>query len=453
MSNYPEAKAFEWDSIILTAFRRGPEAEPLVIDITNIVVECSLFESLYLPYVSGKILIADSSAVSSVMNFQGQERITMSLTVQDKVLTKDFIVHNVSRQTKSVSDSSSTYLLELLEEHAYLSYFKKIRSAYSGNISEIIRQVFENELNTVVDIEESNQRIKALGVNRSPLAFSLWLRDRATSEFGEPMFLYSTLKEGMKMRSLGTLMNAAQNRPLSNTSFRYSQVPYGEIEDRFLHEASIIESIVIEDNNDMILIAREGALKTKYIHFDPLTGEHGTKDFNSIENFENRRENGRTLYDHTLFDDNFEIGGEKIQDLPSTFKSQINTTKMFGDDIKAYDEDDIDFQIFKVSRHSDMVLLDRERFDITIPGFHMLGHEGHTTIGTLIDIKVAKDQPATIDSSEDIILDKKRSGLFLITDVRHTFTIDAGYKASLSVARIATPDPINDPNREERVPR
>lgn len=448
-----DPKSFEWEEVTLTAFRYGSDSEPVVVDVTNITVEISLFESLYLPYVSGKVMLIDTSAVSAFLNFQGQEQIDIAIKVMDERIERRFVVYNISTQTKSVSDSSSSYVLEIIEGHAYLSYFKKVRNAYSGNISEIIRQVFANELNTEVDIEQSDQRIKALGVNRSPLGFSMWLRDRATSEFGEPMFLYSTLKEGIKMRSLGTLMQAVENRPLPETVFRYTQAPYDEIENRFTHEASVIESIIIEDSNDMITVAQEGALRMKYIHFDPLTNEYADQDFNSVENFQNRANNNRTLYPHTLFDENFEIGGERIQDLPSTFYSQINTSKMFGDNVNSYDEDTVDRQMFKVSRHSDMVLLDRERFDITIPGFHMLGHEQHTSVGTLIEIKIPKDQPAMNENSEDVTVDKKRSGLFLITDVRHTFTIDGEYRASLSVARIATPDNINDPNRDEQVPR
>lgn len=424
-------------------------------DVTHIIVELNIYENLYSPYLTGNVILADTNAISSLINFQGQESFTFKIQVEDQEYEdRRFVIYKVASQTKSISDSSSVLNLHIIEEHAYLSYFKRLRGSYAGNIGEIIDAVLGNELDTEIEIiDDPAQTVKVLACNRSPLDFCQWLTNRATSDYGEPFFFYSTMKDGLKLRSLGSALST-NNRPIDGT-FRYSSVTYQDIRERERHESFQINALYIEDNDDMIKIARRGAVRGTFFNIDPLTASINYEDFNAQEHFERKNDGDltspRTLYPNTLFDQGFTVGEDTIADLPSTYTSQINTTSLFPT-WKSYGEGPIEEQVHKIARESDLTLLGKEAFDIEIDGYHMLAHEEQSSVGTVIDVLVPKDQPSVRSTDEDRTVDKKRSGFFLITNVRHRFTVDGDYKASLSLARLGSPDNINDPNRQEETP-
>jgi len=408
-------------------------AESPVFDITRAVAEWNFYESIYTPYITGSIAIVDSSALASLINFQGQEVIVFEFQVGDQVITKEFVIWSIPTTIKSLSDSTSSYTLEFIEKRGYTGAFRRLRGSYSGKIEEILGQIFEEEIDVR---EESDQMIKVLGVNRNPIELSLWLSDRATSDIGEPMFFFSTLNSGLKFTSLGEMFS---NEPLPEVIFRYTQVPYGPVEGRFKHEASVIHSIGIPEQDNIMDIAKSGAARSRFFNIDTFTRNIDHVDFLASEYFEAKKESNKTLYNQTLFDSNFSIDGEVISNAESRYVAQVNTSQMYSG-INAYDEDTLFAQRHKLSRYSDLILLNRERFDIIIPGFHGLGQDFHTTVGTVINVSVPKDQPVFSETDISRIEDKKRSGKFLVTNARHIFDVDGNYRVAMSLARTDIPD-------------
>ena len=420
--------------------------ETPAFDITRAVAEINIFESIYVPYLTGSLTVVDTSAISSMINFQGQEEITIDLEVGGRNIRKEFVVYSVPSTLKSLNDSSSTYNLDLIEKHAYKAAFRQLRASYSGKIEDVIKGVLEEDVNI---LEESDQHIKVLGCNRSPVEMTYWLLNRATSSIGEPMFCYSTINNGLTFTSLGEMLNRS---PLEDIVFRYSQLPYSDVSNRFLHEASTIQSMKIGEQDNMIEVAKQGAVRSRFFNIDTLTRSVDHIDFKASEYFDLKKENGKVLYDQTLFDQNFSLDDEVISNAESRYVTQINTSQMYKD-INAYDEDALFSQKFKLSRHSDLVLLNRERFEILLPGYYALATDEDTTVGTVINISVPKDQPAYSESDLGRIEDKKRSGKFLVTNCRHIFDVDGVYRVSLSIGRTESPDAINTASREDNEKR
>jgi len=421
---------------------RYENIESPAYDVTRAVAEFNFYESIYIPYVTGSLAIADTSALASMINFQGQEELTIEFEVGDRIIAKDFIIFAVPSSVKSLADGSSSYVLDFIEKRGYTGAFRRLRGSYSGKIEDILAQVFEEEITVR---EGSDQTVKVLGVNRTPIEISFWLTDRATSDIGEPMFLYSTLNSGLAFTSLGEMLG---REPLPDTTFRYTQVPYPNLESRFLHEASVIYNMNIPEQDNILDVAKTGAVRSRYFSIDTFTRSVDHVDFSAADYFETKKDNAKVLYDQTLFDKNFSIDGEVISNAESRYVTQVNTSQMYKD-INAYDEDKLFSQKHKLSRYSDLVLLNRERFEILIPGYHALAHEDDTTVGTIINISVPKDQPAYSETDISRIEDKKRSGKFLITNARHIFDVDGNYRVSLSVARTESPDNINEETRED----
>ena len=66
-------------SAILTKDNPNFNKRSLEIDLTNSVLELSIFESLDIPYLSGNMTVKDNDGIFSDMAFQGTERIEFVL--------------------------------------------------------------------------------------------------------------------------------------------------------------------------------------------------------------------------------------------------------------------------------------------------------------------------------------------------------------------------------------
>lgn len=457
-------------SVEISSPRFSSEDGP--IDITKIVVELNLYENLMVPYITGELMIADTEGLSNIIKASGQETIKVDLYVnQEFPLTREFIIYSVKKQTKNINTGSSIYVFSIIEKHGFFSYFQRINKSFTGNISDIIYNVYASELfgltetNNQTDIEANllnadnfeptSQTIKVISPNRTPLSFCMWLAKRATTEVGEPFFLYSSLREGPQFKSLFTLINT----PLEpNTpAYRYSQVYTSA---NFNDEAYRILNIDIPENDNSIALAKAGAFGILFQSIDPFfkTNDRAIYQakFNQNEYFNEKTQKGRNLADFNLYDDQFKIGpgfttqedgsvtpGKSLSELNSQIHSEINTTFSF-EDFNGYDEEpNVNRQLLKVKRSSDMAFMQKQKMSIIIPGYNMLKSKANNSIGKVIDIRIPADRMHTQTPNDDEIYEKKktagdRGGLYLTTMVRHRFGLEQNYMASLEVTKLSS---------------
>lgn len=457
------------------------EEEGGAIDVTAITPEINLYESLYSPYITGDLMIADTSGITNYIKASGQETVTIELYVdEDNPLIREFVIYAVRKQVKYENSSSSVYVYSLIEKHGFFSFFQRINRGYNGNIKDIIFAVYKNELFGAKDtddetageqdieknmlkeanFERASQSVKIVSPNKTPLGLCMWLANRATSEYGEPFFLYSSLREGPQFRSLGSLLQQPSQNPTK--PYRYSQV-YTSVQ--FDDEIYRIFSLTIPEQDNSIALARSGAFGIVYQSIDPFfkTNDRAIYQdkFNQDDYFKHKKEAGRTLAEYNLYDDKFRIGpqskvdadgnpveGLSLAELNSQIHSQINTSYAF-DDWNGFDEEsDIGLHLNKVRRRSDLAFMQKQKMEIVIPGYNMLKNDTNTSIGKLIDIRIPSDMVQFQTPDPEQKMDNKKTssgpggGVYLVTKVRHRFSLDANYIASLEVAKMAAAQPL-----------
>ena len=442
------------------------------IDISKIILEINLYENLMVPYITGDILIADTEGLSNIIKASGQETIRLELYVsQDAPLVREFVIYSIKKQTKNINTSSSIYSFSIIEKHGFYSFFERINKSFTGNISDIIYNVYYStlfglsETDPNVDIEQSllkpenfeptSQYIKVISPNKTPLAFCMWLAQRATTDIGEPFFLYSSLREGPQFRSLFSLINQAvePNTP----PYRLSQV---FTEANFVDEIYRIVDINIPENDNNIALAKAGAFGMIYQSIDPFFKSNDRTiyqaKFNQNDYFNEKKSKGRTLADFNLYDDKFRIGpgisvqedgsvlrGKSMAELNSQIQSQINTSFSF-ENFSSYDEEpNINRHLLKVKRNSDMAFINKQKLNVIIPGYNMLKSKTNTSIGKIIDVRIPSDRVHTQNPDDDELYETKKTagnngGLFLTTAVRHRFGLDQNYMASLELAKLSS---------------
>jgi hypothetical protein len=119
-------------------------------DITNIVTDFSIYESINNPFILGEITIADSrDNMIGNLPIQGQERVTIRMkteTFSETVYEYDLHVSGVAART--VVDRNQIYTLNLISFEAFKNEGIRIGKTLVGTADQMVKDVLDNHLNT-----------------------------------------------------------------------------------------------------------------------------------------------------------------------------------------------------------------------------------------------------------------------------------------------------------------
>ena len=407
------------DSIVLRIERDAP----IEMNITNSCPEVNIYEDINLPYLTGTIAVLDSSGIGS-LQFGGTEKIILKLqnNTDAKVVTKEFVIYQVTDYNRLSNGNTSSFVLHLMETHGYQNHFRHVSRVYDTNHSNIIQSICANDLDVDIgDMDIGYQSSKVIIPNLRPLQACQWILDQTTTSEGKPFFFYSSLKEGLHLKSLESLYDSEN---VLNTSFVLRPAASSNFNDN----ANQILSHTPSSNDRIIDAQHKGILNALRCTVDPFKNEVRYFDYDHKEYHESK---GKELgYDGLPYDKNFEIGGQ-------AFVTTLNTSLSFGDESTAYDEEtDLSDHRLTLNSSADKYFLDKQKSEVVINGWHMFSQDKNTSIGRVIDINIPITSPQTTTVSVDDVLDKKYSGKFLVTSVRHKFSVHTNnYVCSLGLKR------------------
>jgi|11_taG_2_1085331.scaffolds.fasta_scaffold00732_7 hypothetical protein len=422
MPNYaaaPNAFIPYEDSIVLRIERDAP----IEMNITNSCPEVNIYEDINLPYLTGTIAVIDSAGIGS-LQFGGTEKIILKLqnNTDAKVVTKEFVIYQVTDHKRQENGMVVSFIIHIMETHGYQNHFRHVSRVYDTNHSNMIRSICATDLDVDIgDMDISYQSSKLIVPNLRPLQACRWILDQTTTSEGKPFFFYSSLKEGLHLKSLESLYDSEN---VLNTSFSLRPAGVSDFNDN----ANQILSHVQKSNDRIIDAQHTGILDALRCTVDPFKNEVRYFDYSHREYHENKEP--ELGYDGLPYDKNFEIRGQ-------AFVTTLNTSLSFGDESTAYEEETelADYRLGLNSK-ADKYFLDKSCSEIAINGWHMFSQDMNTSIGRVIDINIPITSPQTTEVSIDGMIDQKYSGKFLITAVRHKFSVHTNnYVCSLGLKR------------------
>jgi hypothetical protein len=407
------------DSVILRIERDAP----IEMNITSSVPEINIYEDINLPYLTGTIAVLDSSGIGS-LQFGGTEKIILKLQNNEdaRVVTKVFVIYQVTDHNRLSNGNTTSFVLHIMETHGYQNHFRHVSRVYDTNHSNMIQSICANDLDVDIgDMDIAYQSSKLIVPNLRPLQACQWILDQTTTSEGKPFFFYSSLKEGLHLKSLESLYDSEN---VLNTSFVLRPAASSNFNDN----ANQILSHTPSSNDRIIDAQHKGILNALRCTVDPFKNEVRYFDYDHKEYHEGK---GKELgYDGLPYDKNFEISGQ-------AFVTTLNTSLSFGDESTAYDEEnDLSDHRLTLNSSADKYFLDKQKSEVVINGWHMFSQDKNTSIGRVIDINIPITSPQTTTVSVDDVLDKKYSGKFLVTSVRHKFSVHTNnYVCSLGLKR------------------
>ncbi len=416
-------------SIILSSVKN----EDKVVDVRGNIVEVNLFENLYKPYVDSTIVLIDDFGLKNSLNIQGTERLKLVLgdaeNPEEPVVVKYFFFSKIN-DTQKMNERAELLSISLVEEHVYIDAIKQFSKSYTDELENIITSIADNELGkTVVKslFEPSVQGPRKIIVPYlSPLEAIQWLRDRATTQTGSPIFLSGSLyTNSLVMSSLdGLLREDVINDKLP---LRYSSAISGVDADQDqLRPYYEIMSFKEVDAENSLALYENGAIGSFYASIDAgtgvLSGDHISIRDILDEFYTNKLISADT--NQSVFDPSLEIDGKLSDEYNSLHIHQVvssntyNQFKSYHDETSLLGENNslIESRL-KAKNKIIRTFLKKNIIDIGMNG--SLFFKGKISVGRKLRLLFLNSnvQGDLKDTNDQI--DKRKSGDYIILATNH----------------------------------
>lgn len=413
------------------------------ISIANMFEEINLFDSMFLPVISGNILITDAQQLSKSLSFDGTEHISMTINKGTNTgfasFKKTFRIYKQSDR-KNANQTSENYILHFVSDELFVSDQTKITQSYETTYSDIINKILKNDLkipsNSRGSFEGSYGIRKVVIPNLPALDAVEWCAKRALSVKNSPEYIFFCNAEGFNFVSLSTLLT---RNSILNINFSPKNV---QDESAFL-EMSSARSFEVLEQDDIIDKTRSGVNAGSFLGFDPVTRSFGSKELNFDQIYALIEHANKNPISTEIHNRDRQTSSKTTYD-SKQFLSITNTIRGESNYVKESDPNSISknesYELILNQRKAILANLLAKRLKITMPGNFQL------TSGRNIDFKTPGfgiHQKGTGDDGDSSI-----SGKYIIIGTRHIISLTK----HLTIIEVAT-DSTNNPAKYVSTPQ
>ena len=140
------------------------------IDITSIFEEINIYDSMFLPVISGTIMIRDSVGLSGKLLFDGSESILMDISKDaNSDIAKFKKAFRIYKQSDRINQNqnSETFVLHFVADELMFSDQQRVNQSYDLTYSQIVEKILFNYLkipaNNIGGLYEPTMGIRKIG--------------------------------------------------------------------------------------------------------------------------------------------------------------------------------------------------------------------------------------------------------------------------------------------------
>jgi hypothetical protein len=404
------------------------------IDISAIYEEISIYDSLFMPVMSGKILIKDSIGLSGKLLFDGSESLLMEIVKDPNSdiakIRRSFRIYKQSDRT-NLNLNNEAYVLSFVSDELMYSDQQRINQSYENTYTEIIKRIMvdylklpQNQLGGTYD--ETVGIRKFVVPNLRPLEAIEWCAKRSVDENNSPNFLFYQNSTGYNFASLSKLLTKPE---ILNIKFE----PKNTKEIDNINEISSARSLEIVSQTDSVEKTRSGVNAGKFIGFDPMTRVIATKNISYDDHYSGMKHANENR-NVSVIDNREGLKNVEMFNAKKTVSS-FGTARKLSKYIQKYDptslskEDNLEDYLFQ--RKAIINNLMERRVKLVMPGNFDLS--SGFNVNLFVPNMAAKEKG---DSNEDQTL----TGKYIIVGTRHII----GYEKHETIIEIATTSTQND---------
>lgn len=375
------------------------------IGLENLVVETVIFEDIFANTMSGYMVIRDAASFATQLPLTGIEVLDVKFrtpSYTDQVMEKKF--HITAIEERDLGDSQQAYVLTLIAIEAYRDNITRLSKKYSGKTSDLIKSIYESELSEgkkLVSLEEHVSNAAMVSPYWSPLKVINWLCARSYVKAPNVLFF-----EGNKNFYLSSIENLSKIGAANvYDTFVYSKVATTEQGLNVQNQYKQIASIKVLNFLDVFRGQDYGYYASKLITHDITTKEYYETVHDQFTYHEtyNTLHNGNTQ----MFPKTMIRNPDMYRKVRTKHFSMFNENK------------DTKPEIWAPQRNSLLYEADNMKLVVEVAG------RTDMEVGKVVKLDIPKSiaKDAKVNSPTDM-LDPFLSGLYLITSIRHQFTIN-----------------------------
>jgi len=264
-------------------------------DIANLCQEINIFDTIFLPVMSGSLLISDSIGLSGKLLFDGSESILIHIKkdVNSEILDfkKAFRIYKQTNR-ELVNPGLEKYILHFTADELIYSDQQRVNQSYETTYSQIVEKILLDYLkvpqNNLTGIYEPSIGIqKTVIPNLRPLEAIEWCAKRAIDNNQSPSFMFFQNISGFNFVTLSTLLSQTS---IIDISYETKNIK-GETALDEIRGARSLEVISLNDNIER---TRSGVNAGKFIGFDPITRTISTKNISYGDHYLNMKHGNKT---------------------------------------------------------------------------------------------------------------------------------------------------------------
>jgi len=404
------------------------------IDISAIYGEINLFDSLFLPTMSGNILINDSLGLSDKFLFDGSEVILIDIAKDENSdianYKKSFRIYKQTER-KPIKPGNESYILHFVSDELIYSDQQRINQGYETTYTKIIERILLDYLkvptNQLKGLYEPSIGIREIVIpNLRPLEAIEWCAKRAVDYKSSPNFMFYQNVIGYNFATLSTLLTQPS---ILTIKYGTKNLP-GSNDINEISGARHIETI---SQNDNIERTRSGVNSGKFIGFDPITRTIATKNISYGDHYYLMKHGNQTpnFYGNQSRDGT--LNSKAFNSRKSV--AMFSAARQFSNYVKTKDsaslskENDVENWLFQ--RKAIIKNLMSKRLKVVMPGNFQLSS------GFNVYVRMPPIGEKEKNSIEE---DRTLSGKYLIVATRHII----GYDKHETIIEVASTSSTND---------
>ena len=426
MSDFKFPGQYELDGILVV----GNSGVPT--EISNLVQEISIYQSLDTPYMSGSLLLNDADDLSSSLPFLGNERLLFGVRTPGRKKidfnTHQAVIYNVNKRTQR-SDTAQTVIVQFTTLDNYINSFSRISKYFSRTISEIVEEILRspNYLGTKkhVDIDRTAGIKKFIVPNLNPFQTIHTLqREAVSAEEDSSNYLFYENTDGYHFKSLDSLYGKQRNLVVAPKATYVYQHPASALGTNKNNPEGSLETILhwqIHDSTNSFVNIKTGMYASTLLTHDIFNKNVQKFEYNYENNYYKRNSTNMNKKGHgpivalTNVKDNQPItkqyqsrtflhpSGHEVYESSSTNSS--NKEKLLTEGGRSQD-----WLQEMVSRYVERI----ENFKLTIETY------GNTdlTVGDIIEVIIPANKPLPKSAGTDL-KDRVLSGRYVISELHN----------------------------------
>ena len=260
------------------------------VDISKLFVELNIFDSMFLPVMSGNMLIQDSIGISGKLLFDGTESLLIDIGKdKDSDIARFKKAFRIYKQSDRINQNqnSETFVLHFVADELMFSDQQRINQSYDLTYSQIVEKILFNYLkipaNNIGGLYEPTMGIRKIVIpNLRPLDAIEWCAKRSLDKQNSPNYVFFQNLVGYNFASLSTLLTQGEVLDI-------------KIQPKNLKDSNAFDEIGsarhydVVAQNDSIEKTRAGVNAGKFMGFDPMTRSFASKNISFGDHYLNMK--------------------------------------------------------------------------------------------------------------------------------------------------------------------